>query len=776
MFRRQQSPSTDVGLLTRSMILSQTGDMMRARSESPTPVTFNTRPNFRRSPSSAGSDDALSPSNEISAPYELPQFPIELQETKNMFYQRIRGKKGKELHPDLIETAMGLAPQFQRLMIEGDDTFEIPKQDHIRSSKLLVRALRKRQTYANYSLQSFHSTTQRFLVALQEGNSELIYLPPEAEAGSEQELKSIEEHPIHPPPSEGYDSVAFTGHPPIKCHLVPKDGVFQVLSAEPGKESTSLLKFSYPDWKEFCADFAIIYDLMADGALKSYCYRRLQSLSLGFQHHTLLNEMQEAAEQKSVPHRDFYNIRKVDTHVHAASCMNQKHLLRFMKKMIRKCGSEAVTEMNGQPITLNKLCELLGVTAYDLSVDMLDVHADRNTFHRFDKFNAKYNPIGESKLREMFLKTDNDMEGRFFAHILREVMSDMEDSKYQNAELRLSVYGKSRDEWDKLARWACNHNVYSDNVRWLVQIPRLYDIYRSKNLIENYQEILNCIFLPLFEATADPNSHPELHKFLHFVIGFDSVDDESKPEHNPTPSLDMPAPEAWNNSENPCYSYYAYYTYANLCVLNQFRRSRGMNTFVFRPHCGEAGAVHHLVAGFLVAENISHGLLLRKAPVLQYLWYLCQIGVAMSPLSNNSLFLGFQRNPLPEFLGRGLLVSISTDDPLMFHFTKEPLMEEYAIAAQLWKLSSPDMCELARNSVLMSGFSHEMKQFWLGPNYTQEGVWGNDIRRTNVPDIRVAYRHETLLKELREIFKYFEEASPQHQARAGKEKVPMTSK
>ena len=32
-------------------------------------------------------------------------------------------------------------------------------------------------------------------------------------------------------------------------------------------------------------------------------------------------------------------------------------------------------------------------------------------------------------------------------------------------------------------------------------------------------------------------------------------------------------------------------------------------------------------------------------------------------------------------------------------------MEEYSIAAQVWKLSSCDMCELARNSVLMSGFS-----------------------------------------------------------------------
>lgn len=35
-------------------------------------------------------------------------------------------------------------------------------------------------------------------------------------------------------------------------------------------------------------------------------------------------------------------------------------------------------------------------------------------------------------------------------------------------------------------------------------------------------------------------------------------------------------------------------------------------------------------------------------------------------------------------------------------------MEEYSIAAQVWKLSSVDMCELARNSVLMSGFSDEV--------------------------------------------------------------------
>ena len=135
-------------------------------------------------------------------------------------------------------------------------------------------------------------------------------------------------------------------------------------------------------------------------------------------------------------------------------------------------------------------------------------------------------------------------------------------------------------------------------------------------------------------------------------------------------------------------------------------------------------------------------------PVLQYLYYLTRIGIAMSPVSNNSLFLNYHKNPLLEFHSRGLMISLSTDDPLQFHFTREPLMEEYSIAAQVWKLSACDMCELARNSVLMSGFSDGRKKVWLGPNWRDEGPGGNEITHTNVPDIRVCYRYETLVHEL----------------------------
>ena len=79
-------------------------------------------------------------------------------------------------------------------------------------------------------------------------------------------------------------------------------------------------------------------------------------------------------------------------------------------------------------------------------------------------------------------------------------------------------------------------------------------------------------------------------------------------------------------------------------------------------------------------------------------------------------------------------------------------MEEYSIATQIFKFSATDLCELATNSVRQSGFSDTIKQHWLGPNFKEEGVSGNDISRSNVPDIRIAYRYETLLDELTNVF------------------------
>ncbi|KAG8067809.1 hypothetical protein GUJ93_ZPchr0005g14423 [Zizania palustris] len=508
----------------------------------------------------------------------------------------------------------------------------------------------------------------------------------------------------------------------------------------------------YPvaDATTFFTDLHYILRVIAAGNTRTVCHNRLNLLEHKFKFHLMLNADREFLAQKTAPHRDFYNVRKVDTHVHHSACMNQKHLLRFIKSKLRKEPDEVVIFRDGTYMTLKEVFESLDLTGYDLNVDLLDVHADKSTFHRFDKFNLKYNPCGQSRLREIFLKQDNLIQGRFLAELTKQVFSDLSASKYQMAEYRISIYGRKQNEWDNLASWIVNNELYSENVVWLVQIPRLYNVYKEMGIVTSFQTLLDNIFLPLFEVTIDPASHPQLHVFLKQVVGLDLVDDESKPERRPTKH--MPTPEQWTNVFNPAFSYYAYYCYANLYTLNKLRESKGMTTIKFRPHAGEAGDIDHLAATFLFCHNISHGINLRKSPVLQYLYYLAQIGLAMSPLSNNSLFLDYHRNPFPTFFQRGLNVSLSTDDPLQIHLTKEPLVEEYSIAASLWKLGSCDLCEIARNSVYQSGFSHALKSHWIGKNYYKRGHSGNDIHKTNVPHIRVKFRDLIWREEMRLVY------------------------
>ncbi|KAF9439263.1 AMP deaminase [Entomortierella beljakovae] len=577
-------------------------------------------------------------------------------------------------------------------------------------------------------------------------------------------------YPPPPPPSwpisdnqgrvpEGPDSVGndFDREkvkiPGLCEHIFELDdtGVYQVYKNEDAFAKKQPI-VQVPTPKEYFVDLDFVLGVISDGPTKSFAFRRLKYLESKWNMYMLLNEYEELAESKRVPHRDFYNVRKVDTHVHHSSCMNQKHLLRFIKSKMRKTPNDVVIFRDGKDLTLSEVFMSLNLTAYDLSIDTMDMHAHKDSFHRFDKFNLKYNPIGESRLREIFMKTDNKIKGRYLADITKEVISDLEQSKYQMAEYRISIYGRSESEWDKLADWVVDNKLFSTNVRWLIQVPRLYNVYKATNSVENFEKVISNIFKPLFEVTRDPSSHPNLHIFLQRVVGFDSVDDESKAERRIYKKY--PYPRVWNTSMNPPYSYYIYYMFANMTSLNCFRQKRGYNTFVLRPHCGEAGDTDHLTSAFLTSFGISHGILLRKVPALQYLFYLAQMGIAMSPLSNNALFLDYERNPFPTFFHRGLNVSLSTDDPLQFHFTKEPLIEEYSVAAQIWKLSGADMCEISRNSVRHSGFENQIKKHWIGKKWYLPGVEGNDMAKTNVPNIRVAFRHETLQEELDMLKRY----------------------
>jgi AMP deaminase len=529
------------------------------------------------------------------------------------------------------------------------------------------------------------------------------------------------------------------------------EGVYEVF-----KNNNENPMVNVPTLKEYYRDLNRIARISSDGPTKSFAFKRLQYLEARWNLYYLLNGFEETKQSKANPHRDFYNVRKVDTHIHHSACMNQKHLLRFIKYKLKTKPDEKVIFRDGLVLTLTEVFKSLNLTAYDLSIDTLDMHAHTDTFHRFDKFNLKYNPIGESRLREIFLKTDNFIEGRYLAELSKQVFEDLESSKYQMNELRISIYGRSYDEWDKLAAWVVDNKLFSHNVRWLIQVPRLYDLYKKNGNVSNFGTILQNLFQPIFEVSVNPQSHPKLHVFLQRVIGFDSVDDESKPDK--TLSRIFPPAAQWEEKVNPPYSYYLYYLFSNLVSLNHLRESLGYNTFLLRPHCGEAGDPEHLISAFLTSHSISHGILLRKIPFMQYLYYLDQIGLAMSPLSNNALFLTYDKNPFYNFFQKGLNVSLSTDDPLQFSYTKEPLIEEYSVAAQIYKLSAVDMCELAYNSVKQSGWEASIKCHWLGKKYMLGGIAGNNIEKTNVPMIRAGYREETLQNELG-LIKYYSRLS-----------------
>lgn len=43
-------------------------------------------------------------------------------------------------------------------------------------------------------------------------------------------------------------------------------------------------------------------------------------------------------------------------------------------------------------------------------------------------------------------------------------------SLVQMAEYRISIYGRKMSEWDQMASWIVNNDLYSENVVWLIQV------------------------------------------------------------------------------------------------------------------------------------------------------------------------------------------------------------------------------------------------------------------------------------------------------------------
>lgn len=97
-----------------------------------------------------------------------------------------------------------------------------------------------------------------------------------------------------------------------------------------------------------------------------------------------------------------------------------------------------------------------------------------------------------------------------------------------------------------------------------------------------FQLITLVFFRPLFETVKDPESNPNIFRFLLQMNGWDSVDDESVVSKYTSEGGALPLPESWVEPTNPPYSYWAYYMYANIRSLNHLLSARGLRTLPFR--------------------------------------------------------------------------------------------------------------------------------------------------------------------------------------------------
>ena len=86
------------------------------------------------------------------------------------------------------------------------------------------------------------------------------------------------------------------------------------------------------------------------------------------------------------------------------------------------------------------------------------------------------------------------IKGRYLAELTREVFQDLEASKYQKPEYRISIYGKNTREWNLLSSWVIDNSLLSNNVRWLIQIPRLYSVYKDAKVIDNFAQLLSSFY------------------------------------------------------------------------------------------------------------------------------------------------------------------------------------------------------------------------------------------------------------------------------------------
>ncbi len=127
-------------------------------------------------------------------------------------------------------------------------------------------------------------------------------------------------------------------------------------------------------------------------------------------------------------------------------------------------------------------------------------------------------------------------------------------------------------------------------------------------------------------------------------------------------------------------------------------------------HAGEEGPPEYVEAALdvLGAERIDHGIRsLEKPPLVERLRK-DQVPITVCPLSNVALRVvdRIEDHPLPEMMGRGLQVSVNSDDPAYFGGY---IGENYLGLAEKLGFGRDELAKIARNSI-NSSFAEALRK------------------------------------------------------------------
>lgn len=117
-------------------------------------------------------------------------------------------------------------------------------------------------------------------------------------------------------------------------------------------------------------------------------------------------------------------------------------------------------------------------------------------------------------------------------------------------------------------------------------------------------------------------------------------------------------------------------------------------------HAGEAGGAERIreALDLFGAERLGHGTKLITDERLLEEVQRREIGIEACPTSNEQTrsWDDLAKHPVREYLKRGLLVSLNSDNPVL---GDSSVTHEYEVAAQAWKLTPEEQRTLAHNAV-----------------------------------------------------------------------------